>query len=83
MHQESEEYSSKRSSLKRVKQILDSKITSVNLCIKSINKSEQMLKEFEKGLASRLKSLSMEEFQFVDFEDENNINGVSNNLERY
>lgn len=42
-----------------------------------------MLKEFEKGLASRLKSLSMEEFQFVDFEDENNINGVSNNLERY
>lgn len=69
--------------MKRVKQILDSKITSVNLCIKSINKSEQMLKEFEKGLASRLKSLSMEEFQFVDFEDENNINGVSNNLERY
>lgn len=66
-----------------MKQILDSKITSVNLCIKSINKSEQMLKEFEKGLASRLKSLSMEEFQFVDFEDENNINGVSNNLERY
>lgn len=66
LNNDSEEYSSKRSSLKRVKQILDSKITSVNLCIKSINKSEGMLLDFERGLASRLKTLSMDEFQFVD-----------------
>jgi len=81
LNNESEEYSSKRSSLKRVKQILDSKITSVNLCIKSINKSEGMLLDFERGLASRLKKLSMDEFQFVDYDDDHNQNGM--NRERY
>lgn len=52
----------KKSSLKRVKQVLDSKITSINSCIKSINKSDGMLKEFERGLGNRLKSLNMDEF---------------------
>lgn len=40
-----------------------------------------MLLDFEKGLAKRLKTLSMDEFQFVDYDDDHNINGE--NRDRY
>lgn len=84
LHKESEEYASKKSSLKKVKQLLDSKITNINSCIKSINKSEGMLKEFERGLSTRLKSLHMDEFNLVDDQNENNGHiQFGHNMERY